>query len=108
MNDISWYFPHHTPSLPQDAVFSKHIVSGAPTELPHIERSIFIKEVNTGKTWSFELGIESGINVPIDALVDFEERNRIGHQCVNNDVFSRCTVWRAECNIGTEIHEVAG
>ena len=57
--------PPYTPSIPQQAILSKQILSRTPTELQYVERSVFMKEVNIQNLWSFELGTQEGINVPI-------------------------------------------
>ena len=61
---IEWYIPHYTASASQQAVLSNQIVNRIPTELQYIERSVFMKEVNTQIIWNFELGTQEGINVP--------------------------------------------
>ena len=53
-NAIEWYVPHYTSSIPQQAILSKQISSKAPTELQKVERSVFMKEVNTRTFWTFE------------------------------------------------------
>ena len=45
--------PHYAPSIPRQAMLSKQILSRTPTELQYLERSVFMKEVNTQKLWSF-------------------------------------------------------
>ena len=47
INAIEWYVPHYTASMSQQAVLSNQIVNKIPTELQYIERSVFMKEVNT-------------------------------------------------------------
>ena len=47
INSTEWFVPHYTPSLPQQALLSKQILSKVPTELQYVERSVFMKEVNT-------------------------------------------------------------
>ena len=49
INAIEWYVPNYTLSVPQ-AKLSKQI----PTELQCVERSVFMKEVNTRNLWTFE------------------------------------------------------
>ena len=49
INAIEWYVPHFTVSMSQQAVLSNQIVNRIPTELQYIERSVFMKEVNTQK-----------------------------------------------------------
>ena len=46
IDDIQWYVPHYTPSIQQQSIISKQILSKTPTELRYFERSVFMKEVN--------------------------------------------------------------
>ena len=84
-NSIDWYVPHYTPSLEQQTVLSSQIVKKIPTELQCIERSVFMMEVNTHKIWTFELGTQEGINVPIWFLVGFQQSHRQQDQNLYND-----------------------
>ena len=61
-----------------------------------------MKEVNTRNFWTFELGTQEGINVPIWFIVGFQQRDRQGSQNLNNFTFSRPSITSANCNIGTE------
>ena len=45
IDHILWYVPQYTPSMSQQAVMSKQILSKTPTELRYVERSVFMKEV---------------------------------------------------------------
>ena len=65
INAIEWCVPHYTASMSQQALLSNQIVNKIPTELQYVERSVFMKEVNTQNLWNFELGTQEGINVPI-------------------------------------------
>ena len=89
INASEWYVPHFKPSIPQQTKLSKQILSKTPTELQYVERSVFMKEVNTHNLWSFELGIGQGINIPIWILVGFQERALQDNQMLNNDTFYR-------------------
>ena len=53
---IEWYLPHYTPSIKQQKVISKHILS--KTELQNVERTLFMEEVKTRFLWTFELGTQ--------------------------------------------------
>ena len=44
-----------------------------PTELQYVERSVIIKEVNTQNLWSFELGTQEGINIPIWVIIGLRQ-----------------------------------
>ena len=77
----------------------KHITDKIPTELRYVERSVFMKEANL---WSFELGTQEGVNVPICIIVGFQQRKRQDSQNLANDTFYRPPVTSAQCIIGTE------
>ena len=102
INAIEWYVPHYTASMSQQSLLSNQIVDKIPTELQYIERSVFMKEVNTQNLWNFELGTQEGINVPIWIIIGFQQRDRQNSQKENNDAFYRPSVISAQCIIGTE------
>ena len=102
INAFEWYIPHYTPSMSQQTVLSNQIVNKIPTELQYIERSVFMKEVNTQNLWNFELGTQEGINVPIWIIIGFQQQDRQNSQNENNDTFYRPSVISAQCIIGTE------
>ena len=102
INAIEWYVPHYTPSMSQQTVLSNQIVHKIPTELQYIERSVFMKEVNTQNLWNFELGTQEGMNVPIWIIIGFQQQDRQNSQNENNDTFYRPPVTSAQCIIGTE------
>ena len=61
-----------------------------------------MKEVNTQNYWSFELGTQEGINVPIWIIVGFQQRDRQDSQNFNNDIFYGPPVSSCQCIIGIE------
>ena len=61
-----------------------------------------MKEVNTQNFWTFELGTQEGVNVPIWVFVAFQQQDRQHDQTLNNDIFYRMPVSSAQCIIGTE------
>ena len=80
----------------------KHITDETPTELRCVERSVFMKEVNTQNLWSFELGTQEGVNGPIWETVGFQQRERPSSQNLAFDAFCKPSVTNAQCIIGTE------
>ena len=44
---IERYVPHYTPSIPQQTILLKQILSKTPTDLQYVKRSVFVKKVNT-------------------------------------------------------------
>ena len=63
INAIGWYVPHYTPSISNQAIFSKQILIKTTVEIQYVERGVFMKEVNL---WTFELGTQEGIKVTLD------------------------------------------
>ena len=61
-----------------------------------------MKEVNTQNLWTFELGTQEGINVPIWIYVGFQQNDRQHDQNLNNDTFVRLPIISAQVIIGTE------
>ena len=78
------------------------IVKNLPTELQYVERSVFMKELTTQKLWTFELGTQEGINVPIWITIGSQQRQRQNSENLSNDTFYRPPVTSAQCIIGTE------
>ena len=99
---IEGYRPHYTPSVLQHAFLSNQNLSKLPTELQHVEISVFMKEVKTQLFWTFELGTQEGINVRMCIIVGFQQKDRQDSQILNNDTFYRPPVTNAQCIIGTE------
>ena len=102
INNLEWYVPHYSPNLEEHNKLMIQIKKNTPTLLHYPERSVFMKEVNTQNLWTFELGTQEGINVPIWIFVAFQQNDRQSDQILNNDTFYRPLVTSAQCIIGTE------
>ena len=102
INSLDWYVPHYSANLKEYTKLLTQIKRNTPTLLHYPERSVFMKEVNTQKLWTFELGSQEGINVPIWIFVAFQQNDRQNDQNPNNDTFYRPLVSSAQCIIGTE------
>ena len=87
ISDIEWYVPHYTPSIEEDNKLMNQITKKTPTEFQYPEKSVFMKEVKTQIFWTFELGTQEGINVPIWIFVFFKQRDREHDQNLSNDTF---------------------
>ena len=101
IKDISWHIPHYTPSMENQQLVMDQILDKDPTELYHIERVVFRKDVNTNNNWTFELG-NSGESTPTFVIVAFQARNKIDSQTHDNAIFDRLPVSNAVCKIGSE------
>ena len=108
INAIEWYVALYTPSIQQQSVLSKQIINQTPTEINYPERSVYMKEVNTQNFWTFELGTQEGINIPIRFFVGFQQSDRQHDQNLNNDNFIRLPVISAQVVIGTERYPDSG
>ena len=89
-------------SLKEQGIIMNQITDKTPTELRYVERPVFMKELDTQNLWSFELGTQDGINVPIWIIVGFQQNDPQNDQSLNDDTFYRPPVTSAQCIIGTE------
>ena len=102
INSIIWYVKMYTPILSQQNILMNQIVRKKSTELQYPERSLFMKEVNTQNWWTFKLGNQEVINVPIWIFVFFQRNDRQHDQNLNNDTFCRMPITSAQFFIGNE------
>ena len=108
INSLNWYIPHFSPNLEEYTKLMTQIKKKTPTQLNYIERSVFMKEVKTQNLWTFELGTQEGINVPIWIFLAFQQNARQNDQTLNNDTFYRPLVTSAQCITGTEKYPDSG
>ena len=108
INSLDWYVPHYSPNLEEYNKLMTQIKKNSPTLLHYPERSVFMKEVNTQNLWTFELGNQECINVPIWIFVAFQQNDRQNDQNLNNDTFYRPLVTSAQCIIGAEKYPDSG
>ena len=97
---IHLYVPHYTPSIQQQGILSKQILSTTPTELRYFKRSVSMKDVNSQNVWTFEVGSQAEMNVPIWIIVGFQETDRHDSQNLNNYSFCRPPVSCAQGFVG--------
>ena len=83
------------PIFSNQTLLSKQILKKTPTELQYVERFVFMNEVKTQKLWTFDLGTQEGIIVPIWIIVGFQQRDRQDSLKVSNDIFYRRPVTSA-------------
>ena len=103
INGIERYVQHYTPSITQPATLSKQILSKVPTELQYVEGSVFMGKVNAQNLWTFELGTQEGINVPIRVNIGFQQREKQDSQNLNRDTFYRLPVTSAHYPVSTNL-----
>ena len=108
INSLDWYVPHYSPNLEEYNKLMTQIKKNSPTLLHYPERSVFMKEINTQNLWTFELGTQEGINVPIWIFVAFQQNDRQNDQNLNNDTFYRPLVTSTQCIIGREKYPDSG
>ena len=102
IKDNVWYVGHHTPSFDNFSLVNEHILSKKNTEYSYVSKMISYKPVNTNNSWCFEIGVESGTDIPIYVIVGFQSAARAGpDQTQNNAIFDRLEVIEASCNVGT-------
>ena len=76
--DSIWYVRHDTPSFDNISLVNEHILSKKNTEYSYVSRMVSYKPVNTNNYWSFEIGVESGTDIPIYVTVGFQSTVRVG------------------------------
>ena len=108
INSFDCYIPHYSPNLEEYKKLMLQIKKNTPTLLHYPEKSVLMKEVNIQNLWTFELGTQEGINVPIWIFVAFQQNDRQNDQELNNDTFYRPLVTSAQCIIGTEKYPDSG
>ena len=99
---IHWYVQPYTASIQRQGILSKQFLSRTPTELRHIERSVFMKEANNQNLWNFQLGSQESMNIPIWIIIGFQQKDRQDSQIFYDDTICRLPVTSAQCLIGTE------
>ena len=70
-----WFVPHYIPSIKQQGILSKQILSKTPTELRYIEITVFMKQANNQNLWNFELCSHENVNVPKWIIMGFQQRD---------------------------------
>ena len=108
INSLDWYVPHYSPNLEEYNKLMNQIKKNTATLIHYIERSVFMKEVNTQNFWTFELGTQEGNNIPIWIFVAFQQNDRQNDQNLNNDTFYRPLVTSSQCIIATEKYPDSG
>ena len=76
INSVDWYVLPYSLYLREYNKLMNQITKNSPALLHYPERSVFMKEVNTQNLWTFELGTQEGINVPIWVFVAFQQNVR--------------------------------
>ena len=102
IKSIEWYVPRYTTRPKDQVILMQQITDNVPTELLYVERSVFMKEVNTQNLWSFELGTHESMKVPVWIIVGFQRRDRHDSQNLANDTFCRLPNTSAQYFISTE------
>ena len=100
-NAKEWDVPHYTPSITQQNILVNQIIERMAKELQYKERSVFMKELNTQNIWSFELGTQEGINIPIWLYIVLQQSDWQHDQNLYNHTFVGLQVISAQVVIGT-------
>ena len=77
LKDIIWYVRHQTPSFDNIALVSNHLLSSKNTDYSYISRTVSQKQVDSNNQWIFELGVKSGDELPIYAIIGFQTQDQI-------------------------------
>ena len=74
INAIDCYVPHYICCLEEYNKLMNQIVKKTPAELHYPEGSVLMEEVKIQLFWTFELGSQEGINVPLWIYVVFNQK----------------------------------
>ena len=102
IKDIAWYVEKFTPILDNQQLIASQILTETPTELYYEERSVHRRKITNNGLWTFELGIESGKNIPSWVIVGFMEDVRFDSQLHDNSVFDWLPISQAVCRLGSD------
>ena len=102
IKDIIWYVRHQTPSFENITLVSNHLLSNKNTDYSYISRTVSQKQVDSNNQWIFELGVKSGDELPLYAMIAFQNQDRVSpDQMQNNAIFDRPDIIEASCVIGS-------
>ena len=107
-NSLKSYVPLYTPILNEYNKLRTQIKQKTLTNLQYPEKSVFMKEVNTQVFWTFDLGVQEGINVPIWIFLVFQQMDRQNDHNLNNEYFVRLPVISVQVVIETERYPDTG
>ena len=98
-----WYVPHYKPSIPQQSMLYKPILSKTSTELRYIGRSVFMEKANNQNLGNFELSSQESMTVPFRINIGFQQREKEDSQNLNIDAFCRLPVTSAQKKMGRKL-----
>ena len=61
----------------------ENIVSRTETEICYIKRSSYTKDITSEFNWTFDLDVQSGIEVPICMVISFVQRDHFDQQNID-------------------------
>ena len=76
--------------------------------MSYLKISSYMKDVTNKNNCTFELGVGSGIDIPIYVKIGFMQRDQFNQQHQTNDTFHRPSVVNAQCIIRSENFPDAG
>ena len=65
----------------------EHFVSRAATEMSYNIRSCCLKDIIAENNWTYELGVGDRIDIPINLIETFMQKDQFNQQHQNNDTF---------------------
>ena len=74
ISSLDWCVRHYTPGIEQQHILSEQILSKSTTELRYVRRFIFIKGAIYQNYWTFELGTQERVNMPIWIISGFQQK----------------------------------
>ena len=102
IKDLVLYVRQFTPSIDNMNLINEHILANKSAVYPFTQNSYTTKPINANRKWTFEIGQETSIDIPLQIIVGFQSIERLQSQTQNNGVFDQLNITSAQCRIGTD------
>ena len=103
IRDISWCVPSIDPSNDNRIIVQKGLNKKNNVDFSFYERKTFYKNVTNATNFSFDLGMESGMERPQYIIFGFENNN-VNEQTHGASTFDVMNVTECYCKIGSEFY----
>ena len=103
IRDISWCVPSIDPSSDNGIIVQKVLSKKNNVDFSYYERKTFYKNVPNATNFLFDLGMESGMEIPQYIIVGFENNN-VNEQTHDASTFDVMNATECYCKIGSEFY----
>ena len=103
IRDVSWCVPRNDPSNNNRIVVRKGLNARNNIDISYYERKTFYKNVPNAANFLFDLVMESGMKIPQNILIGFENNN-VYEQTHDASTFDIMNVTECYCKFGSEFY----